>query len=54
MYSWVCVCVWLVPHWCEEIGAPVGCVCVWLVPHWCEEIGVLVGVCVCLVSASLG
>ena len=46
MYSWgVCVCVWLVPHWCEEIGAPVGVwVWVWLVPHWSEEIGAPVGV----------
>ena len=31
VYSWVCVWVWLVPHWCEEIGAPVGCVCVCVV-----------------------
>ena len=31
MYSWVYVCVWLVPHWGEEIGVLVGGVCVCVV-----------------------
>ena len=46
MHPWcVCVCVWLVPHWGEEIGVLVGVWCVCLVPHWGEEIGALVWVC---------